>query len=170
MQVYEIVEITKVTIMDTRRTAYIFFSAVIAAAVSFYFSPFLDKTNNVISSIIDIYAILAAVLVAVISIIGDPTMLIPGGWRIGYVHAQQIQRRIGRFSHLFFLYLTTLFIAIIAMAVKDNDYDNKLFIYYIFTFVSVFSFLLSITLPYTLMKIQKDRMDEVIRKRKLEAE
>lgn len=154
--------------MDRKRTIYIFLAAIISLLVSFYGAPSLEKTTNTISSIIDIYAILAAVLVAVISIIGDPAMLIPGGWRVGHVHAQQIQRRIGRFSHLFLLYIVTLMLAIMTMTAKDNQSDIRNALYFGFTFMASFSFILSLPLPYTLMKIQKDRMEEIIRKRKTE--
>lgn len=154
--------------MDRKRTIYITIAIAISLLSSFYGAPYIDQSASAISSIIDIYAILAAVLVAVISIIGDPAMLIPGGWRVGHVHAQQIQRRIGRFSHLFLLYILTLMFAVISIVAKDNQLIYRHILYYLLTFLASFSFILSLPLPYTLMKIQKDRMDEIVRKRKLD--
>jgi len=115
---------------------------------------------------IAVFAILAGVLVAVISIIGDPSMLMPGNWRVGFEHAKDIQERISRFAHLFTLYLISIFLSLLAQFITDNKIENLDFVFDALMFFSVLSILLSIPLPYSLMSIQKDRMDEEIRRRK----
>lgn len=152
--------------MSIARATYILLSFAISVAAGLYWGSFLKDGNAAVSAIIDVLAILSAVLVAVISIIGDPSMLLPGNWRVGYIHAQEIQNRISRFSYLFLVYILTLIASIISIAVKDinNVYTDTL--YSVLTGLAVFSFLLSIPLPFVLMSIQKDRMSEVVRSRR----
>src|SRR3990167_6350659 len=54
------------------------------------------------------FSILAATLFAVVSIIGDPGMLMPGNWRVGWESARSIQADLHRFNLLFLWYILTL--------------------------------------------------------------
>lgn len=148
------------------RAIYIVLSFAAAIPVGLFGGQYLYSANTAVSSLIDVFAILAAVLVAVISIIGDPAMLLPGGWRVGYVHAQEIQGRIARFSHLFFVYILTLATAIVAIVVKDSQVSWASHVFQLLAGMAAFSFLLSVPLPYVLMSIQTERMKEAVKKRK----
>lgn len=125
----------------------------------------LNNSEAVLSGIIDVFAILAAVLVAVISIIGDPSMLMPGNWRVGHEHAKDIQKRISRFSHLFTVYIAILLLVIIAQIVDKADIEPMYYVFNALAGLTVFGFLLSVPLPYSLMSIQRERMDEEIKRR-----
>lgn len=152
--------------MIAARPLYIGITFIAAVLAGWIGGPPLAMSSSAVSAIIDVFAILAAVLVAVISIIGDPSMLIPGSWRIGYVHAEQIQLRIARFSYLFLLYILTLLNCVIAMMAKDSEWNMSYEVFFSLSFLSSWSFLLSIPLPFSLMGIQRDRMKEVIKSRK----
>jgi len=150
----------------TARILYLAVSLFLSVGSSLLVGPSLWQSESAVGAIIDVFAILAGVLVAVISIIGDPAMLLPGNWRFGYLHAQQIQKRLGRFSHLFLLYLLTLSSAIIAVVLRDVSSSYALSAFYLLGFLASLSFIISLPLPYVLMSIQRERMEEVVRKRK----
>lgn len=152
--------------MSWPRAIYILTSVVISVAIGYFFGHHLRVSGSAVGSIIDTLAIFAAVLVAVISIIGDPSMLLPGNWRVGYTHAQDIQRRIARFSFLFLVYVITLIISIVAIVCKDSEFEHVDLVFSVLAMFATLSFLLSLPLPFVLMGIQKDRMDEVVRSRK----
>ncbi|WOS67200.1 MULTISPECIES: hypothetical protein [Sinorhizobium] len=151
------------------RGCYIIVSLVVAILVAYAASDALRASDSARGAMIDIFSILAGVLVAVISIVGDPSMLLPGNWRVGAEHAQEMQRKISNFSHLFFSYIVSLALTVIANAIVDNKIIGFNFVFYALTFFSTFSFMLSVPLPYSLMAIQSERMNEEVNSRKRRA-
>lgn len=148
------------------RWAFIAVSLLIAIAVGVRFGHMLAQSDAALQGIIDVFSILAGVLVAVMSIIGDPSMLLTGNWRLGQEHATEIQKKIARYAHLIFVYVLILIVVLIATIIKDNKIaDAEWFFQAVFA-ISTFGLLLSLPLPYTLMAIQKERMTEEIRRRK----
>ena len=119
-----------------------------------------------LEGIISVFSILAGVLVAVISIIGDPSMLLSGNWRIGYEHAKDIQKKIGNYANLIAIYVLVLIGVLIAIILKDNDAQGFKWFYAALLGLTTWGLLLSLPLPYSLMAIQKERMEEEIKRRK----
>lgn len=148
------------------RGIYIICTLVMSGVVGWRWGGMLRGSEAVLSGIIDVFAILAGVLVAVISIIGDPSMLLPGNWRVGFEHAKDIQDRIARFAHLFSVYLTTIFLALVSQFLDSANVPNVDWVFSILLSVSIFGICLSLPLPYSLMGIQKERMKEEIERRK----
>ncbi|GAB4237189.1 MAG: hypothetical protein Kow0032_22800 [Methyloligellaceae bacterium] len=112
------------------------------------------------------FSILAAALFAVISIVGDPSMLLPGNWRVGWESAKSIQARLQRFNYLFLWYLLTLGLLIVSEIVEHAKWEDYYFIFNVLSFFSTFGFIVSLALPFELSKIQKDRLEQEIRQRK----
>lgn len=150
------------------RGYYIIGSALFSVWVAYCYGGLLEGAETAQGAILDIFSILAGVLVAVISIIGDPTMLLPGNWRVGYEHATDMQVKIGNFSHLFSVYILSLILVLITMVFEANNVE-LFFLHELLAGFSVFGLLLSIPLPYSLMAIQKERMDVEIKERKRRA-
>lgn len=166
----------------TARAIYIIISACISIAVAYFGAPLLKESKEAINGLINVFSILAGVLVAVISIIGDPSMLMPGNWRVGFERAKDTQLKIARYSLLFAVYIASLAILIVAMVDRDANapYINDSIllylgilkqrdcgvIFYIATFFSSWSILLSIPLPFNLMSIQMERMEHEIDSRR----
>lgn len=148
------------------RGIYILLSAAAASAGVFYAPDVLQKSPAALEGIISVFSILAGVLVAVMSIIGDPSMLLTGNWRLGHEHAKDIQKRISNYSNLIALYIIILIGVLLLMVFKDAQIVGNMWVSCIVQWLSTFGLLLSIPLPYSLMKIQKDRMDEEIKRRK----
>lgn len=148
------------------RGAYIIVALALSCVLGWTFGGMLRGSEAVLSSIIDVFAILAGVLVAVISIIGDPSMLLPGNWRVGFEHAKDIQDRIARFAHLFTVYLLTIFLAVLAQFLDAAEIDGGGWVFSVLLGVAVFGVCLSLPLPYSLMAIQKERMAQEIERRK----
>ncbi|XUY27608.1 hypothetical protein RMR21_004405 [Agrobacterium sp. rho-8.1] len=148
------------------RGYYIIFAFIVSIAAAYFGGNLLKDSDNAMNALINVFAILAGVLVAVISIVGDPSMLLPGNWRVAYVHAEVMQNKIANFSHLFFVYIVSLLLLVVAMIVKDAKLTNVDFIYHLMTFFSAFGILLSAPLPYSLMALQKERMREEVKARR----
>lgn len=152
------------------RGCYILSCLLVAIFVGWKWGHLLMMSEGVLGNIVSVFSILAGVLVAVISIIGDPSMLIPGNWRVGYEHAKDVQKRIGQFSHLFALYIITLIILLVAIVVKDAELNELEIIFPILTGLVTFGLLVSVPLSYSLMGIQKDRMQQENKRRRNKSE
>lgn len=109
------------------------------------------------------FSILAASLFAVISIIGDPSMVLPGNWRVGYESAKRIQGQIQIFNYLFVWYLLTLGLLVASEVIEAEYIESLYWIFNVFAGFSVFGFLISLSVPFMLSRIQKDRLEEEVR-------
>lgn len=147
------------------RWLYIGVSALVSILAGYYFGASLRASTTALSGIISVFSILAGVLVAVISIIGDPSMLLTGNWRLGYVHAKEIQIRIARYAILILLYVVILIVVLVAILLKDNNADGYQWVFNLLGMLTSLGLLLSLPLPFNLMSIQKERMTEEIRRR-----
>lgn len=145
---------------------YIIVTAILSVLASLYGGEYLAQSGDAMNALISVFSILAGVLVAVISIVGDPSMLLPGSWRVGYEHAKDMQNRIASYSHLFFIYILALFLLVLAMIVKDAKIKDAEFVFTAAALFSCFGVLLSVPLPYSLMGIQKERMREEVKSRR----
>src|SRR3712207_789830 len=79
-------------------------SLAIASALTWKFSHLLSNETDLIGVIATIFSILAATLIAIISILGDPSMLMDKSWRHSYLSAAETQRRLHRKSDIFLVY------------------------------------------------------------------
>jgi hypothetical protein len=149
----------------TTRWIYIGLSVLISIVIGYCFGGALRASLTALSGIISVFSILAGVLVAVISIIGDPSMLLTGNWRLGYVHAQEIQTRIARYAILILLYVIILIGVLLAIIVQENKIVGHQWIFSLVGVLTALGLLLSLPLPFDLMSIQKERMKEEIRRR-----
>lgn len=145
---------------------YIIFSMAVASAVTYFFPYALEKSVTALEGIISVFSILAGVLVAVMSIIGDPSMLLSGNWRVGHEHAKDIQAKIGNYANLIAIYVVTLLLVLIAIVLKDAEVVDCGWFFAVVLWFTTFGFLLSIPLPYSLMAIQTERMNEEVKRRR----
>lgn len=145
---------------------YIIASAAVSFTVAILFPGALMSSMTALEGIISVFSILAGVLVAVMSIIGDPSMLLSGHWRIGYEHAKDIQKRIGNYANLIAIYVLILIGVLIAIIMKDSGVQGFKWFYAVLLGLTTWGLLLSLPLPYSLMAIQKERMDEEVKRRK----
>ncbi|MBB6011892.1 hypothetical protein HNR59_001237 [Aquamicrobium lusatiense] len=152
--------------MITIARAYILASAALGAWAAVKVGPLLVGSPAALAGITSVFSILAGVLVAVISIIGDPSMLLTGNWRLGHEHAKDIQVRIGNYAHLVFVYVINLILVLACTVIQENKIACHDWPFSILAGVTVFALLMSLPLPYSLMSIQKERMEEEIKRRK----
>lgn len=113
-----------------------------------------------------IYSILAASLFATISIVGDPSMLLAGGWRGAWRAAKGIQLRLLRLTYLFVLYLVVLALLVACEVIEFKKLEDYYFMHDIFAFTSALAFILSLWLPFEIKEIQITRLEQEISGRK----
>lgn len=109
-----------------------------------------------------LFSILAASIFAVVSIIGDPSMLLPGTRRLAWESALAIQSQIQRLNVIFFLQILTLALLIVTELVESMQWGNFYWVFNILAGLATFCFLLSLSLPFELGAIQRDRLKREI--------
>lgn len=112
------------------------------------------------------FSILAASLFAVVSIVGDPSMLLPGSWRLAWEGAKSIQARLQRLNLLFVWYLLTLGLLVASEIVKHQKWDSLDIVHSVLAFFAVFGFITSLALPFELQSIQRQRLEQEIHYRR----
>ena len=118
-------------------------------------------------------SILAGILLAVITMLGDPRYLYSGSWRVASAHRRQIRRALNRFVLLFWLYLTVIALAL-ATALLEAYMPSSIganwlgWAKHIALSVGCVALLWSFSLPATIRKAQLVRLDREVEKRKAE--
>ena len=81
-------------------------------AVLLYLGPSASSTTDTALRILaTALSILAGILLAIITMLGDPRSLYPGSWRVASVHRRQIRHALNRSAMLFWLYLAVIGLA-----------------------------------------------------------
>jgi hypothetical protein len=151
------------------RLVFIALCAVAAFAAAAYGQPYVHHNADLVLVIVTVFTVFAGFLIAVITILGDPTMIPDGSWRIAESRRDNIERRLRTHVWLFVLYLLTiglLFTGVLIQAALDEHHSVRIWIERLYLFFGVFSFLLSFALPISLMTLQRARVDAEIERRR----
>ena len=95
--------------------------AVLSLILSYLIQPYINQNSKAVDLIVTVFSILAGFLVAIITIIGDPSALYPGSWRIAFYQKDQIMTRLNRHKILFHAYLLTLALIFISYIIENLD-------------------------------------------------
>ena len=136
---------------------------------SYYIQPLIHGNQNAINVIVTMFTVLAGFLIAIITLIGDPKSLPSGSWRKAELAYERTHNRLVRHKFLFKLYLLTLALIFLAFVLKDQLTMYQNIIEYIYVFMTLAAFMLSLKLPSSLMTIQQERIEHEINERRREA-
>ncbi len=150
---------------------FIIVCALASAAASYFGHSLLRDNSDAILIITTVMTVFAGFLVAIMAILGDPGMIPKGSWRIAENRHSILEAAIIRHMYLFYLYLIAIglmFTGVLLRKQTDSPvlkYLNE-YVEYAYLFFGIWSFLLTLALPRALGKIQLDRSEAEIRKRR----
>ncbi len=168
-----------------RKTIYLVLTLVSSAFFSVLFQPLL--TDKALDVLVNIYSILAGFLIGVIALIGDPSSLPTGSWRVAESATRNTFRKLRSTKNLLNVYLITLFaifsykllavpetlevIKGLPLGLKAVPYLSCLkdLVEQAILFLSFVAFSYSFTLPNSLFNIQKKRVEKEIENRREQA-
>lgn len=136
-------------------------SVAVAAVSTWLYGGLLTNEPSLIGVVASIFSILAGVLIAVISILGDPSMLLDQSWRHSYLSAGEMQRSIYRQTDVFLMYIILL-LALFAFMICPADAVIYPYLQHSTFFLTVLAFCISLGLPFTLRGIQRARLERAI--------
>ncbi|WP_263568317.1 hypothetical protein [Paracoccus sp. DMF] len=131
----------------------------VSAAVGYFFQPMVAGNTNAVNTVVTIFSILAGFLIAVITLIAEPTLKQAKNWQELQLMKKTVQRKLFRQKLLFFLYLITLGVALGTFLVPDTQAELRRWLETVFLGLATFVFLASFDLPGSLMKIQMERYE-----------
>ena len=139
----------------------------VALSIAWYGQPFVHGNADAVNILVTLYSILAGVLIAVITIIGDPVFLVGGkSWRYSEIKRKDIITQLRNKRLLFFLYLITLVLILITKifpATCVTEWSERGYL-----FLSFYGLYYSFRLPSTIMKAQEEKLDQFIEHRRNE--
>ena len=131
----------------------------VSCAVGYFFQPMVANNTDAVNTVVTIFSILAGFLIAVITLIAEPTLKQAKNWQELQLMKQTVQRKLFRQKLLFFLYLITLGVALGTFLVPDAQAELRRWLETVFLGLATFVFLASFDLPGSLMKIQMERYE-----------
>jgi hypothetical protein len=131
-----------------------------------YAQPLIHNNPDATNLIVTVFTILAGFLIAMMSIMGDPSMFMPGGWRIAVKQTPFIRARMIRQKYTFYFYLATLLMVFLSMLAKKILPVLVIPFEHVYLGLAVTSFILSVRLPGALMDIQQERLDFIVDSRR----
>ncbi len=135
----------------------------------FYLRPLLVNNHDALNLIVTVLSILSGFLIAVITLIGDPKSLPPGGWQIARLASGRTKNRLVNQKWLFILYLLTLLAIFVSLIFKEESSIARSAISYTYSFLIIASTIFSFRLPGTLITLQQERIEyEIDQRRKNE--
>ena len=151
--------------LNFRYLVYGIFSVASGVLVSIFGGRFFAGNDDATQVIVTVFSILAGFLIAVMSLLGDQSIL-PGSWRISVASKAKIQTKLVRHKWLFYLYLLTLAVIFLSTLISKELPVWNCYLEKIYFGLATTAFLLSFRLPSSLMSVQMDRIDAVIGMRK----
>ena len=102
------------------RLTYYAVAITLGSVGAYWGQPLIQDNSEAVGLIVNVYSILAGLLIAVITVLGNSASLIDGSWRAGAYSKQVIRRRLFRHRMLFKAYLSTLVLIFLSMLFKDE--------------------------------------------------
>lgn len=152
--------------IDMGKLRFGFLATILAVLLSYYGQPLIHGNSEAINVIVTVFSVLAGFLVAIITIVGDPVLLPPGTWRAAEMDREKLTRRLVRHRWLFTLYLITLALIFLSLLLQKQYPRMTVWFERGHLFFGILSFILSMKLPGSLMRIQKERIEAVIEHRR----
>ena len=154
---------------------------VCGVATAWLAQPYVHNNSDAKTTIVTVLTVLAGFMIAIITVLGDPAYIPDGSWRTVEIRRDNIENKIIRHAWLFVLYLISiavLFVGIIVSKIPRSDVWQPIHsswkliekaIDWTYIVAGVTSFMLSFTLPFSLRKIQMERLRIEAERRKHEA-
>lgn len=153
------------------KVAFIFLCAAIGLVGAYYAHPYAKDNADLVLVVGTVFTVFAGFLVAIITILGDPTLVPGDDWKLVEVRRNRIERRIIQHVWLLMAYLVTiaiLFVSVVLEKVPKELVSDKIkeTIDFVYLFVGITSFCLSFALPFALLSGQMSRLDEETERRR----
>jgi len=129
-------------------------------------SPSLAQSNDALAAAAGVSATFAGFIIAVLTILGDASALLPGSWRVASIQTREIAGRFQRLQFIFYVFLGATFSSILMLAVINEKMPWIEWAAYLNGFLICYAFFTSFELPKALRSIHRERTAAIVESRK----
>lgn len=151
---------------DLERVVIFVGGAGLSALVSWQLSSSLVGSVDALAAAAGVCATFAGFIVAVLTILGDASALLPGSWRVASIQNREIVSRFQRLQFIFAVFLGAAFSSILMLAVRERGSEWVEWAAYVNCFLVSYAFFTSLELPKSLRSIHRERAAAMIESRK----
>lgn len=140
-----------------------------AAAAAYYGEPLVRHNTDAILILTTVFTVFAGFLVAIIVILGDPSMVPDGSWRVAETRRDGIEGQLIIHVWLFIAYLLAIGFLFAGVLVRESPLVPeviKVWIDRTYLFLGVLSFLMTFGLAKSMITLQLARYDAEIKRRR----
>lgn len=154
------------------RIVFIVICAIFAGVASYFGHSLMRDNADAVIVITTVMTVFAGFLVAIMTILGDPVMIPKGSWRIAENRHRDLENTIIRHMYLFYLYLIAvglMFASVLLQKLPHGKMPELIGdgIEFGCLFFGIWSFLLTLSLPKAIGKIQLARSEAEIEARRV---
>ena len=155
-------------IVDWPRVLLFSLAAGLSCVAGWYGQPLVHGNAEASRIIVNVFSILAGVLITIMTLLGEPSLYRGRSWRADAVRRSNVYRRLVRQKLLFILYLITLALVFVSNLFKGEYSELPILRYIEIAYLSLacLAFILSLTLPARLTNLQLARFDEMVEARR----
>ena len=153
------------------RAALLLGSAILAGVIAYFCEPFLVGNSDALIILVTVMTVFAGFLVAIVTILGDPSLIPQGSWRVAEGRRDLLEHRLIAHVWLFACYLIAIALMFVAALLQKAPIDVvgpdvRIWIGRAYLFFGVFCFLLTFGLPFSMLQFQRARIDNEIENRR----
>lgn len=150
--------------------AFFVLTLVASCVAARYVQPLIHGDKEAIGLIATVFSILAGLLVGIITLVADTSSLPGKTWRGVALARPILRRRLYRHRVLFLVYLVTLLLILAALIVDDGSGGKIVkWLERVYIFFAAVGFAYSLRLPWTLARMQEERLNAAIEERRQQA-
>jgi hypothetical protein len=151
--------------IDRGRVTLLLSALTLSVLAALYLGKPFATDSEVLVGTAGVSATFAGFIIAVKTLLGDPSTLFPGSWRLGVVQSRDIERRSARLTMLFGLYVLSTF-GCLAFATFSDSVKRVPLADASLAFLVSFTAIMTLEIPKSLRGIQSERIEAAIRARR----
>ena len=158
--------------MNNKRTPIIRFIliAILSGLLAYLGQPFVHGNEKAVDLVINVFAILAGFLIAIMTLFSDMRFDEDANWRQIQIREGVQEQRYIKHSLLFYTYLAVLVcVFIVILLAHKEEYKNGPAIFWLersYLFLACISIFYSVFLPRNLIKSRKEEFKKLMEKKK----
>lgn len=133
---------------------------IVSCTVGYFGQPLITENRDAVNTVVTVFSILAGFLIAVITFVTQPVIKGAKDWKELQLRKPEVKAKLWRHRILFYLYLSTLGMALALFLVPSSLEKLMFWLEVFFLSLATFVFLLSFTLPKSLMDLQLAQYEE----------
>ncbi|MDE2809840.1 MAG: hypothetical protein OXN90_15600 [Gemmatimonadota bacterium] len=148
--------------IDKVRIVLLILAFIVAVVGAIYCQPLLKENWEVIRMMIMVFSILAGFLIVAMTAIVDSVLKEKTTWSHLVFARATVNDRLVRYAMMFLFYIATLVLALGVQITKHLQCDWVEYLQMVFLTSSIFMLLLSCGLPFTMIRIQRERYETAL--------